>query len=73
MGDYLMQYGEVFSIVMFFIPPVLFLTALYFIKRRWIWRECLGSRRYSPVCRNGYNKGAFSRNTHQPELEKYRS
>ena len=37
MNDYLLQYGEVFSIVMFFIPPVLFLTALYFIKRRWIW------------------------------------
>ncbi|MDD4335271.1 MAG: hypothetical protein PHY77_06655, partial [Desulfotomaculaceae bacterium] len=27
MNDYLMQYGEVFSIVMFFMPPVLLLMA----------------------------------------------
>lgn len=37
MSDFLMQYGEVFSIVMFFVPPILFLSTLYFIKRRWMW------------------------------------
>jgi preprotein translocase subunit YajC len=37
MSDFLMQYGEVFSIVMFFAPLILFLSVLYFIKRRWIW------------------------------------
>lgn len=37
MNDFLMQYGEVFSVVMFFVPPILCLWALYFIKRRWIW------------------------------------
>lgn len=37
MSDFLMLYGEMFSMVMFFVPPILFLSALYFINRRWIW------------------------------------
>lgn len=37
MNDILMQYGEVFSIVMFFVPPILILSALYLIKRRCMW------------------------------------
>lgn len=37
MADFLMQYGEVFSIIMFFIPPILSMLILYFTKRNWIW------------------------------------
>lgn len=37
MTDFLMQYGEVFSIIMFFIPPILSVLILYFIKQNWIW------------------------------------
>ena len=37
MADFLMQYGEVFSIIMFFIPPILSMIILYFTKRNWIW------------------------------------
>jgi hypothetical protein len=37
MTDFLMQYGEKFSIIMFFIPPILSVLILYFTKRNWIW------------------------------------
>ena len=37
MTDFLMQYGEKFSIIMFFIPPILSVIILYFTKRNWIW------------------------------------
>jgi hypothetical protein len=37
MTDFLMQYGEIFSIIMFFIPPILSVLILYFTKRNWIW------------------------------------
>jgi len=37
MTDFLMQYGEIFSIIMFFIPPILSVIILYFTKRNWIW------------------------------------
>ena len=42
MTDFLMQYGEMFSIIMFsiimfFIPPILYVLILYFAKRNWIW------------------------------------
>ncbi len=37
MTDFLMQYGEIFSIIMFFIPPILSVIILYFTKRTWIW------------------------------------
>jgi len=37
MADFLMQYGEVFSIIMFFILPILSMLILYFTKRNWIW------------------------------------
>ena len=37
MADFLMQYGEIFSIIMFFIPPILSVIILYFAKRNWIW------------------------------------
>lgn len=32
-----MQYGEMFSIIMFFITPILSVLILYFAKRNWIW------------------------------------
>ena len=37
MTDFLMQYGEVLSIIMFFIPPILSMLILYFTKRNRIW------------------------------------
>lgn len=37
MLDYLMQYGEIFSIIMFFVPAISLMLILYFIKRNWIW------------------------------------
>lgn len=37
MTDFLTQYGEMFSIIMFFIPPILSVLILYFTKRNWIW------------------------------------
>jgi hypothetical protein len=37
MTEFLIQYGELFSIIMFFIPPMLSVLILYFIKRNWIW------------------------------------
>ncbi len=37
MTDFLMQYGEMFSIIMFLVPPILSLLILYFAKRNWIW------------------------------------
>ena len=37
MTDFLMQYGELFSIIMFFIPPILSALVFYFTKRNWIW------------------------------------
>ena len=37
MADFLVQYGEVFSIIIFFIPPISAVLILYFTKRNWIW------------------------------------
>lgn len=37
MTDFLIQYGEIFSIIMFLIPPILSVLILYFTKRDWIW------------------------------------
>ncbi|MDD4726699.1 MAG: hypothetical protein PHR70_07925 [Tissierellia bacterium] len=37
MLDLLMQYGEMFSIIMFFIPAIFSMLVLYFAKRNWIW------------------------------------
>ena len=37
MTDFLFQYGDIISIIMFFVPPVLSVLILYFIKRSWIW------------------------------------
>lgn len=37
MADFLIQYGEVLSVVMFFVPPILSILLLYITKRNWIW------------------------------------
>lgn len=37
MRDVLLQYGDLISIIMFFIPPILSALIFYFAKRNWIW------------------------------------
>ena len=37
MTDFLFRYGEIISITVFFVPPILSVLILYFIKRNWIW------------------------------------
>ncbi len=37
MTDFLFQYGVIISIIMYFIPPILSMLILYFIKRNWVW------------------------------------
>lgn len=37
MEDFLMLYGEMFSIIIFFIPAILSMSIFYFTKRNWIW------------------------------------
>ncbi len=37
MTDFLFQYGEIISIIMFFVPSILSVLILYFIRRNWIW------------------------------------
>lgn len=41
MSDFLMQYGEIFSIIMFFVPAILSMLIFYFTKRNWIWMSIL--------------------------------
>lgn len=37
MSDFLMRYGEAFSVVLFFAPAILCILVLYFTKPSWIW------------------------------------